>query len=251
MSDNLDAVMRRIQKLLAMAEDGRGDPNEAAAAASMAAKLMRKFQLDHADVVMASLKRDSEFDEVDVVATAKTNGTRVQAIPTWAQWIAVEVARLNDVRVVISSTQTAKGREACLRFMGFKADTQVAGWTLSYLVETVNRLCVAFRKNPTYLIHGRTEMNAYRHGVVTGINLNLRNAQQAKAAENAQVSSGRDLVVAKAQALDAKYGEFKTGKTSKVNTGRAFGDGVRDGRQVDVERRAVGTSQADTTLRPT
>lgn len=35
MSDNLDSIMRRVQKLLAIAQDDRANPNEAAAAAAM------------------------------------------------------------------------------------------------------------------------------------------------------------------------------------------------------------------------
>lgn len=47
----LDAVIRRVQKLLAIAQDDRANEHEAAAAAAQAEKLMRKFQIDHTDFI--------------------------------------------------------------------------------------------------------------------------------------------------------------------------------------------------------
>ena len=41
-SPDLESILRRVRKLLAIAEDGRGDPNEAAAAAQQAERIMRK-----------------------------------------------------------------------------------------------------------------------------------------------------------------------------------------------------------------
>jgi len=49
--------MRRVKKLLAIAEDGRADPNEASAAAGMAERIMRKYQIEHADVIELELRR--------------------------------------------------------------------------------------------------------------------------------------------------------------------------------------------------
>ena len=73
--ENLEGVMRRIQKLLAIANDGRGDPNEAASAAAMAEKMMRKYQLDNADIVAAVLMHaasamGANLEDISVLAGA-------------------------------------------------------------------------------------------------------------------------------------------------------------------------------------
>ena len=91
--ENKESILRRIQKLLAIASDDRADPNEAAAAAGMAEKVMRKYQIDHAELIMTSLKQGHDLGTEDVIASAKTNGTKVLKVPAWAGWIAVAVSR--------------------------------------------------------------------------------------------------------------------------------------------------------------
>ncbi|HOW46139.1 MAG TPA: DUF2786 domain-containing protein [Rubrivivax sp.] len=67
--DNLEAVMRRIKKLLAFAEDSRGNPTECAAAARMAESIMRKHQIEHADVITKELQGADAFASADVGTT--------------------------------------------------------------------------------------------------------------------------------------------------------------------------------------
>ena len=57
----LASVMRRVRKLMALANDGRGDVNEMAAAAEMAAKIMAKYRLDYADVLAAELRSGADL----------------------------------------------------------------------------------------------------------------------------------------------------------------------------------------------
>jgi len=118
-----EAVMRKVQKLLAIAEHDRADPNEAAAAAAMASKIMRKYQLDYAEVIMTSLKKGDDLTTGDFVASAKTNGTPVVVIPEWAGYISVAVAKLNDCGVRNAKVGVHKGG---MRFYGYTADVQVA-----------------------------------------------------------------------------------------------------------------------------
>lgn len=256
MSENMDGVMRRIQKLLAIANDDRADPNEAAAAGAMAEKIMRKYQLEHADLLTAQLNSGEGMDMTQVVVTAKTNGTKVKSTPLWAQWIATRIGKLNEVNVMMG---VLKG-EQCINFAGFKSDTQVAAWTLEYLCATVNRLCTAYRTNPVYLEHGRSAMHTYRQGVTLAICMNIEGAIAAKNREAAQATgvdgnTGRALVLAqaKAQAVakffgEQQYGKSKTKPVSEQNAS-AFADGWRDGKKVDVGRQAIGTTQAEETLK--
>ena len=235
--------MRRIQKLLAIANDDRADPNEAASAASMAERIMRKYQLEHADVIMASLLKGDDLTTADVVATAKTNGTKVRLLPLWANWLAVKVAEFNDVGARLRAT---KDGEACVRFYGFKSDVQVAEWMFNYLVATVNRLVTAYKVSADYRLNGRKVLNAYRQGVTTGILTKLQASIQEKKREAESAPTGRDLVVVKQHAIEKRYGDFGYSKRSKtaVQRGSAFANGVRDGKNVDITRRAVTGSAA-------
>lgn len=245
--DDMEALMRRIQKLLAIAADNRADQNEASAAAGMAERLMRKFQIEHSDLVIAQLQRDDGFGANDVVATAKTNGTPVREVPVWVQWLAVRLGKLHEVKVVLA--HTGEKNEACVRFMGFKSDVMVASWTLSYLVDTVNRLCTQYRTSEIYKVFGRKEMNAYRHGVTTGILHNIEELLRSKQAEfEAAKKSEFSLVVIKAKAVAERYGETRTKKGNTSVRGMSHSVGVQDGKAVDVGRRAIGTQAGATVL---
>lgn len=234
-AENLEGVMRRIQKLLAIAGDDRANPEEAASAANMAAKIMRKYQLEHADVVLESLKKGDDMHKEAVVhgPRAKVNQP-FQQVPTWVQWIAVEIGKGNDVGVKIS--RSAAG-DACVQFYGFRSDVMVAKFTFEYLCATVLRLCDQYKKSGAG--HMGT-MDSYRKGVATGIYGKMREERLAKEKDNTTNTTGTALVVAKARAVAEYGGEFRT-KASKSTTSNysAFGAGVKDGRSVDVNRRAV------------
>ena len=120
--ENKESILRRIQKLLAIASDDRADPNEAAAAAGMAEKVMRKYQIDHAELIMNGLKQGHDLSTEDVVATAKTNGTKVKQVPAWAGWIAVAVSKFTECSASIVTTQSG---EKAVRFYGFTEDVKL------------------------------------------------------------------------------------------------------------------------------
>lgn len=234
-AENLEGVMRRIQKLLAIAGDDRANPEEASAAASMAAKIMRKYQLEHADVVLESLRKGDDMHKESVVHGPRAKANQAfEKVPTWVQWIAVEVGKCNDCGVKI--TRSATG-DACVQFYGFKQDVMVAKFTFEYLCATVLRLCNEYKRSGAG--HMGT-MDSYRKGVSSGIYGKLRESRASTERDNKTSTTGTALVVAKARAVAEYGGEFKT-KASRSTTSNssAFGAGVRDGRAVDVNRRAV------------
>lgn len=121
-TENLEAVIRRVQKLLAIAEHERSDPNEAAAAAGMAEKIMRKYQLDYSAVIITALKKGDDLSTEDIVCSAKTNGTKTLVVAPWIGYLAIAIANLNECHV--KQDWTPDG-EACVRFMGYTADVQL------------------------------------------------------------------------------------------------------------------------------
>lgn len=242
--DNMDDILRRIAKLLAIAEDGRGDPNEAAAAAGMAERIMRKFQLEHSDIITKSLKAGDDMATEDVVASAKTNGTRVKLVPAWAQYLATRLAKLTETEV---RNCTVANGDAGIRFFGYSADVKIAAWMFQYLVATSLRLCNEFKQTAEYQIGGRPAVNAYRLGVITGINKNISDLIRVKK-EEAHLSTGTSLMVVKQQAIVAKYGDFRygTAKSTNIRNGNAYSQGVTDGKKVDVSRKTIGGQSSST-----
>jgi hypothetical protein len=237
-------ILRRVQKLLAIAQDTRADPNEAAAAARMAGIIMHKYQISESETLVATLQRGDDLTEKTYVATAKTNGTKVRAVPAWAQWMAVGVAKLMDCGARV--TYTVDG-EAAIKFCGYTQDVQVSIWMFDYLVKTVLRLNEAYKTTDAYKRFGRTNLNSYRTGVATGICAALTEAKREKDAANATSNAGRSLVVVKADAIEKRFGGFGYATKKHVTrSAEAFSRGLQDGKKVDVSRRAVENKTSST-----
>lgn len=234
---DIEAIKRRIAKLLAIAEDDRADSNEAAAAAAMAAKIMAKFQLENADVVRRDLDDAASFGTEVVAGVMKAGkGHKPTKVPGWAQWIAVSVAWLHDCEVRSAFTPELG---ACLRFFGYKHDVELARWTYEYLLTQTIRSCRRFQSEAK---RSKPESNSYRLGFVNALCASVRRADEARKAEAA--SNSRALVVLKKDALVKQFGNFSYGKSKSTapSESSAYGRGREDGRAVDVGRRAVGSS---------
>lgn len=253
MNEEMQGVMRRIQKLLAIANDSRADANEAASAAKMAERLMRKFQIDNADVLTADLRaKRARAIKSPIFASMKRdepNRPNVVKVPTWAQHIAVAIARLHDCEVRLGYAQrpNVPGKvDACLFFFGMDADVSVACWTFDYLVGAMLRAVARF--NADAVRAGRPSKAAsesYRRGFVAALTGSLCSAAEEKS--RAAYTGGTALVVAKRAALEEEFGEFQYRKSKDVTVrdASAFINGRKDGATVDVARRALGGA-ADT-----
>jgi hypothetical protein len=246
MSDNLDAVLRRVQKLLAIAQDERADPNEAAAAAQQAEKIMRKYQLDNADVVRKEFADADNFGSDDCVVIMKRDVKGAGAhkpvkVPAWGQWLAVRVAKYLDCQATIGYN-AVKG--ACITFRGYKSDVQVASWTFDYLVGCVISAVRRFQKAAP---RAKAESESYRRGFVMSLLGLIDREIAAKAAEQQASSTSRELVVAKAQAVAQHFGETKyRDKKVSVRDQNAYGAGRADGAKVQMRqgvRNDGGTGQ--------
>lgn len=248
MSDNtntdLEGVMRRVHKLLAIANDERANPAEAAAAASQAEKIMRKYQIDHLDLMKAEFKKATNFDFVDCAVRMKMhNPVPPKIVPLWAQFVATEVAKLHDVQA--RQARTSAG--TVIRFSGFKMDAEVAAWTFDYLVRNIINNCREFQREMT---REKSESNSYRMGFVKSINRSLIALRKQKEDEAKTLSSGRELMIVKAQAIAEHFGEvrYKEKAYASPQDAEAFTQGLIDGKKIDVARRAV-SHNPDSVLR--
>lgn len=252
-SVDLESVMRRVRKLLAIAQDPRANPAEAAAAAGQAERIMTKFQLDHAQVLGAQMKSaGATFATVEVSANMKRNDPSRPALkknPPWAGWLGVRCAKLNDCEVRFAHRQSPKGWEAVVQFCGIESDAQVAGWMFEYLVNELIKGMHAYQRGG--VTRTKLESESYRRGFVMALCDQLRKAEGDKARDFAASSSGTALMVVKNQLVTEHFGEFKygTAKAVEIKAGHAYRAGQAAGQKVDALRRAVGGAAGSSTLR--
>lgn len=248
--DNIDSVMRRVQKLLAMAQDGRGDQNEAAAAAQMAEKIMRKYQIDHQDVIVNDLKTGGNLSTSDHVAYtgvgALPKGHKAVTVPVWCNWIAVSVAAFLDCGARIVDTPGGKR----VRFYGLKQDVLVCGWMFDYLLSTTRALVEQFRKQGgTVTKDGGVA--SYRRGVALGITSKLQEMTTEKEAEveaeQVKIGTGSSLMLLKREAVEQKYGLVYSTKTKvvKFRNADAYSTGQAHGKSVDMNVRGVAATKSN------
>jgi hypothetical protein len=245
--EDLSGVMRRVAKLLAIAEDPRANPNEAAAAAGQAEKIMRKYQIENADVIRASLDRGTATMGMRRVRALmkrdnSVKGHRPQKVPPWAWWLAFRIAKLNDCELRFD-WQPLDG--AGILFCGFEADTEVCAFSFDYLC---GAMIFALRRWQKEAPRGKAESESYRRGFILALAAKLQAAKTEKDAEMQLLSSSRALVVSKAGAIVAHFGEFTYGKARSINLSdrSAFERGREAGSKIDVHRRGVEHSASKT-----
>lgn len=243
MSDvnNLESVLRRVQKLLAIANDDRANAAEAAAAAGQAENIMRKYQIEHADVVSAQLKRDDAFNTEDVGGTMNPDAS-ASSSTTWAGQLSLAIAGLNDCKVEWTRTHKLG---TCLRYSGFKSDTQVALWTHLYIVNQMGQALRNFQKTN---FADRATSHRFRLGFVAAVIDSINQARDEKRAEMAMASNSRALVLTKANAVAERFGAQKVRKHSGGYGGDGYRSGHFEGRKVNVARRGLSGGGSSNTL---
>lgn len=215
----LASVMRRVRKLLAIAQDTRGSMAEAKTAAGMAQRIMDKYKLEHQDLLMNELRHGDNFGtaEREVRPSFSRDGEY-----RWAGMLAVQIARSNDCCAEYHNGEN-------LRFYGIKSDVEVASWMFDYLADQVQLVSRAFH----VLTRDAARTRAFRQGMVTQIIQNMRNERLAV--------SGNALVVAKQAAVQEHFGRYMVTRPAKRSYDQhANAMGKQAGNNVDLNRRGVG-----------
>lgn len=248
--NDMTGVLRRVAKLLAIANDSRANPAEAAAAASQAEKIMRKFQLENADVIQAEMKnKPGAMAMKFAFAKMKRDDPKQKAAvknPPWGQFLAVAIARLHDCEVRQGFDVNKFGQRcASMRFYGFHADVEMCVYTFDYLVGV---LIAAVRHRQETVTKDRLASEAYRKGFVNELTRRLSDLQSDKEREVQLAVASRALVISKRQAIVESFGEFgyRETKGSTVKDYSAYQAGARDARNVDIERRGIAGASETT-----
>ncbi len=238
-NNDMQRVMQRIKKMLALA-DNNPSAEEAAVAAAMAEKLLRKYNLDHADVLMTELNEDSVVAHDTGVAYARD-------VPPWVGSIIVATAQLHDCEARYDHFRKEGKRSTyhSVTFLGEKSDVIVATWVFEYLLGEIKRLGLVYSKE----IGGATNVQRYSFRKACAIEIanTLRRMLREKEADMASQSTGKDLIIRKRDLVRKKFHvNYSTGSAHRGGYGDPFAAaaGQQAGRGVNIRKGIEGSAKA-------
>lgn len=212
-----DQAIRKAQKLMAVAMDGRGNGNEAERALAQAELLIRKFGLEQAEI--ASTNAASDFDWADAFHAYGPAKNPAKSCPKWFQIISTGVAVFTDTIVRLHYDQV---QGFGVGFYGDRADTLFAQWLVGYLKSNVwEALNRAHREHPEW---SRREMEDFRKAMAARLSVRMSALRKERdvafaAASAVHADQGRANalvhVTDKLAKRDAEFGSPKY-KTSRV-----------------------------------
>lgn len=207
MNSNLDSVLQKIQKLLAL----KGSPvqAEAEAAAAKAHELMIKYDLSIQDI--PSLQEE-------ITTKAFFDGHNIKQ---WRIILFNAIAEINFCRVIRSKNTAVYRKDYCwMQLVGKPAHIKTASWMIDYLQEAVIKISRDhIPRNAKYKYR-----NEFRLGMAYSISFNLR----ALYSQESNDPATRDLVISEDAALNAyldRCGVTRT-QAKKAPSSRAFQKGV-------------------------
>jgi hypothetical protein len=222
-------IVERIRKLLAMSED-QSSPEEAAIAAGRAAKLLQKYNLDRADIII------HQQDSV-AMGTANTQ-TAYRNIPSWVSTLGVPVAELHDCNGIYTRIKVNQRYQKAIKYQGLEEDALVASYVFDYLIEEINRLAKAHKKRAPQA--SRADLHAFRLGASEAICDMLNRMIREKAELEREYSNGTALVVAKKSLVEAKFGVQRTSHRKHTYSGSGYGHGYAAGAKVSIRSGLTG-----------
>lgn len=234
-----EIAMSKIRKLLALASNEAANEQEAATAARQAESLMRKHQVDSAEVTLEEITRDDAFDrDLADVSFEGIPNYRSKAVPTWVGFIALGVGRLHTCKVDITNTMLG----VKIRFSGYAPDVLVAKWTYQMLCETVYRLSKTHGKGM-----GMAFNKSFRMGAASKLQSMLMDMHRAREQENKeQGATSMALMVLgnKVARVEEMFGVQQTKKTSMaVGSLNGYEAGKTAAAKINIANNAVGSSQ--------
>jgi len=230
-------IRDRIKKLLAMAQDSRGNEHENETAMRMANRLMTQHGIDAAELEDVTGQKPV-YDWTATTIPVGEHAKRMTWFPMWAGFLCMGVAKFTDCKV--QRTRNVDHGE-CIKFQGDAADIEYAGWLFKKMRDYgyAESKAVAGRHRDTFLkayaLRLRARMDALRF--------------ERDAAMKAVVTkTGTALMVVqnKIALRDAEFGRQGHGKTARVKyasdgftQGRAAADKVNFNRPIGhTEQRA-------------
>lgn len=235
-------IVERIRKLLALAHDARGNPNEVAAAAAAASKLLSDHKLSESDITTSV---DDGSDLVDVPA----GSAGFQA--SWKFSLITATARA----FYCDAIGLKVGQRRKVRLVGRRQDVEVVTMVFEFLLKEIERLTDMHALDPKDPIDelydghmaDRERIAFYRSGLAAGVSSTL--AEQAK---TMRAASEKALVLARKSREEIRsYLSTKFGSSNHVEPERPeqtsdFSRGYERGLRIEV----VVSAKSDGESRP-
>jgi hypothetical protein len=219
----MEKILERVRKLLAMANDERGNEGERDNALRMANNLMAKYQLDMADIPTEVRERDDPIGRFDV------DGWYIP----WCNMIRGSVARLFSCKYLQGGKINAtRGRHI---FIGRASNATTAMLMSDWIVKE------ALREADRVAGHRLTPAGrSFGLGVASSLARRVTELLEKSAAELSREqgseiqSNGRDLVMIRANELSAAdewmRANIKVGKARATRAGNLDYDAMNAGR---------------------
>lgn len=208
-----DQAIRKAQKLMAVAMDGRGNDNEAERALAQAESLIRKFGIEQGEI--AGTKAQSDFDWANAFHAYGPPKNPAKSCPKWFQIISTGVAYFTDTIVRLHYDETLGYG---VGFYGERVDILFAQWLAGYLKSSVwEALNAAHRHHPEW---NRSDMEDFRKAMAVRLSSRMRDLRQERDAEFGAAPSVQGsgtalvLVADKLAKRDEQFGSPKYKNTS-------------------------------------
>lgn len=222
-----ERALEKVRRLLAMANDGRGNMQEAETAARQAAALMAKFNIESAEAQLKDLCSDEpDLDQALVCPNYYGGEVRTKTLPVWVGIIAVGVGIVTQTKV----DGYRKDGYGVARFSGYRTDVVFAEWLFQLL-------CGAVYRESTTTRYDRAGRGDFRHAASVAIQRRLAALRKEQDAALTRASSSTALVVVdkKQQVINEAFGEMKTRKMSRqVHDAGARSAGSEFGQQINI-----------------
>jgi len=228
---NINPIVKKLKKMMALADDQAGTP-EGELAAKLAAKMMREHAISMSEINDVSLEADPLVeDRLDV--------GRV----TWRMKLVWALANHCNVKALRMKVKTpGKGsNKAVARLFGHKTDIEILHYLYDICERQIQQALKKWKKERTArgLRNLYGDCQSYRESAVWGLSVKLQEIRDAGKAEDPQ---GTALVLSRAQKSDEfmlarcpKIGKYKGGSKSDFNR-----DGYKAGLDIKLHKGVEG-----------
>lgn len=212
-AEKQEKILNKIQKLLKLGSDERGDQHTAEIAMKQALAMMRKHDIEEADLIDREVRGSSDnlvHEEAD------PDSQRIKEIPEWEDFLATDLSEVTNVGVRKGPGKTGK---ITIWVFGYKTDVAVFHWLYDYLRDQIEKLCdeawkpehdkIKAKKGVVHASERKRWKDKYRVGCFLGLKERIKEVYGEQHEEAVLTSDGRDLMVIKRTAMESKYGKFE------------------------------------------
>lgn len=230
MSDNKrEQMLSKVRKLLALANDSRGNQQERDNALRQANKLMAVFNIQEADVTLEAMQRVG----IDLAEfTAKPNGSssaqKIKHPPKWSGVLAAGVAIFTETRCVFKWDFIG----VVVAFQGERTDALFAQWLFILLAQSIQKELAATG------LTSQSHKDTFRFAAAAHLQDRLKTLANERDRMYEESGSGTALAVVnqKKSAIADRFGEDKMQRVSagkRPNRDAAF-LGAAAGRRINI-----------------